>query len=172
MLADAVAHRKSVLAGVDDPRAWLPNWRVEAQLARAEGDPEKALTILAAVPPDALQWPDVEPIAIEIERALALRLVGRKDEAAAAARRALASLQALPATHPMPSKEAAAWEALAEAELALGRRDEARAAYARALALRRVHDAEGSVMLAADERALAALGKPGSAATKRRTASR
>jgi ATP/maltotriose-dependent transcriptional regulator MalT len=159
MLADAAAHRKSELGTFGDPRALLPVWRVDAQLARAAGDPERALAGLAAVPPDALQWSDVEPISIEIERSHALRLLGRTNEAAAAARRAIGALQVLPATHPMPGKEAAAEEALAAAELTLGHRDEARAAYARALALRRVHDVEDSATQAEDERTLTALVK-------------
>ncbi|MFO1302938.1 MAG: protein kinase [Burkholderiales bacterium] len=160
MLAEAVAHRKASLGGIEDASAWLPYWRVQAQLARAEGDPRKALDILAKVPADALAWPDAEPIAIEIERSHALRMAGRTDEAADSARRALASLQSLPAPYSIPHGEAAAWEALGAAELALGRRDEARDAYSRAVALRRAHGAEGSVWLAQDERALALLGKP------------
>jgi tetratricopeptide (TPR) repeat protein len=141
---------------------------VQAQWARAAGDPARALAILAAVPADALQWHDAEPISLETERAQALRLTGRNDEAAAAARRALAALHALPATHPMPSKEAAAWDALAAAELSLGHQDEARSAYARALALRREHDDGRSAMRAEDERSLAALGTTATAPVQSR----
>jgi len=159
MLADALAHRKESLGGIDEASAWLPYWRVQARLARAEGHPVKALEFLAAVPPDALRWADAEPIAIEIERSHALRQAGRNDEAVQAARRALASLQSLPAPYSMPNREAAAWEALGAAVLALGHRDEARDAYSRAVALRRAHDAEGSLWLAEDERSLAAIGK-------------
>jgi serine/threonine-protein kinase len=168
MVADATAQRKSSLGGADDPRAWLPYWRVQAQWARAAGDPARALAILAAVPADALQWHDAEPISLETERAQALRLAGRNDEAAAAARRALAALHVLPATHPMPSKEAAAWDALAAAELSLGHQDEARSAYARALALRREHDDGRSAMRAEDERSLAALGTTATAPVQSR----
>ncbi len=88
MLAAAVAHRKASLGGVDDAAAWLPYWRVQARLARADGDPVRALEFLAAVPPDALRWADAEPVAIEIERSHALRQAGRKDEAVLAAQRA------------------------------------------------------------------------------------
>lgn len=112
MLAGAVAHRRESLGGIDGAPAWLPYWRVQAQLARAEGDPRKALDILAAVAADALQWADAEPIAIEIERSHALRQAGRKEEAAQAAQRALAQLKSLPAPYTMPYREAAASEAL------------------------------------------------------------
>ena len=110
---------------------------MQAQLARADGDPAKALEILAGVPPDALRWADAEPIAIEIERSHALREAGRRDEAVQAARRALASLQSLPAPYSMPYREAAAWEALGAAESALAHREAAHAAYSHAVALRR-----------------------------------
>ncbi|MEO8134130.1 MAG: tetratricopeptide repeat protein, partial [Betaproteobacteria bacterium] len=159
MLADAIAHRREGLGAAADPRAWLPYRRVQAQLERANGDPQKALEVLAAVPADALGAGDVETIAIEIERADALRLAGRSDEATAAARRALASLQALSKPYSLPHREAAAWEALGAAQVALGHRDDARIAYTRAMTLRRAHDAEGSLWHAQDERALAALGK-------------
>ena len=159
MLADAVAHRRSSLSGSEDPAAWLPFWRVQARLARAEGHPDKALEILTAVPADALRWADVEPIAIEIERSHALREAGRHDEAAQAAQRALAALHALPAPFTMPYREAEALEALGAVELALGQREDARATYGRAVALRRAHDPEESMWRAQDERVLASLGK-------------
>src|SRR4051794_31027894 len=100
--------------------------RVQAQLATAQGDTEKALAILAPVSAEALRSADAEPIAVEIERAHALRMAGRVIEAAEAARRALAVLQAQPPSYPMPHYLAAAWEALAAAELASGHRDDAR----------------------------------------------
>jgi len=156
MLEEAVAHRRAGLDGADDVRAWLPYLRVQAQLARAEGDPATSLAILAVVVDDALRWPDVEPIAIEIERSHALREAQRNDEAARAARQALAAVQAL-APSSLPHREAAAWEALAAAELALGLGNDAHAAYSRAVELRRANDAQGSVWLAQDERALAKL---------------
>lgn len=170
LLRDAVAHRTTSLGGTGDVRAWLPYWRVQAQFARLTGNPDAALAILAAVPADALQGADVEPIAIEVERSHILRAAGRHDEARLAAGRAHTALQALPADHPLPSLEAATAEALAAAEAALGHRDEARAAYARALALRRAHDAAGSPLPAADEAALAMLAK--APATGRRVAAR
>ena len=159
MLAEAVAHRGVSLGGSRDARAWLPYWRVQAQLARADGDPGKALELLTAVPVDAWRWSDVEAIAIEIERSHALRQSGRNDEAVQAARRALVSLQSLPTPYSMPYREAAAWEALGAAETAFGHREQAHAAYSRAVALRRSHDADGSQWRADDERALASLGK-------------
>jgi tetratricopeptide (TPR) repeat protein len=158
MLEEATANRRAALGGEENVRAWLPNLRVRAHLARAEGDPSKSLAILAVVPEQALHWADVEAIAIAIERARALRAAARAAEAVEIAQRALAALQALPRSHPLPYHEASAWEAIAEAQLAAGRRDEARAAYARAVALRRARDAQGSIWLAQDQRALAALG--------------
>ena len=160
MLEEATANRRAALGGAEqNVRAWLPNLRVQAQLARAEGDPSKSLAILAVVPDEALHWADLEAISVAIERARALRAAGRAAEAVDIAQRALAALQALPQSHPLPHHEASAWEAIAEAQLAAGRRDDARAAYARAVALRRIHDAQGSIWLAQDQRAMAALGR-------------
>ena len=155
---DAIA---SLAADIERRSAFYPRStsRASAELALAEGHPDKALDILAAMPADALQWADAEPIAIEVERSRALRAAGRNDDASQAARRALAVLQALPAPITLPSREAAAWEALGAAQLALGHRDDAQAAYARAVALRRAHDAQGSLWRAETERALASLGK-------------
>ena len=135
MLADAIAHRKESLGTAGDARAWLPYWRVQARLARALGDPAAALAALASVPADALAWPDAEPIAIEIERSHALRMAGRTEESADSARRALASLQSIPAPYAMPHTEAAAWDAMAAADLARGRRGEAQVALGRAAKL-------------------------------------
>ena len=157
MLELAQATRRSVLGDVADLRAWLPFLRVQAELEVAEGRPAVALATLAAVPADALQWADAEPIAAEVVRAQALRLAGRGVEAAAAARRALDTLRALPPAHPLPHLEAAAWRAAGEAAAVQGDGDGARAALARACSLRRAHDAEGSLWLVQAERALAAL---------------
>jgi tetratricopeptide (TPR) repeat protein len=160
MIEEATANRRAALGGAEqNVRAWLPNLRVQAQLARAEGDPSKSLAILAVVPDEALHWADLEAISVAIERARALGAAGRAAEAVDIAQRALAALQALPRSHPLPHHEASAWEAIAEAQLAAGRRDDARAAYARAVALRRIHDAQGSIWLAQDQRAMAALGR-------------
>jgi len=157
MLEQALADRRSVLGEAGDLRAWLPYLLVRAQLERAEGHPDAALATLAAVPADALRWADAEPIAIEIERAHALRDAGRHCEAATAAHRALDVLQAQPPTHRLPHLEAAAWQAAGEAAAAQGDGDSARATLTRALALRRAHDADDSLWLAEVERALAAL---------------
>ena len=157
MLELAQATRRSVLGDVADLRAWLPFLRVQAELEVAEGRPAVALATLAAVPADALQWADAEPIAAEVVRAQALRLAGRGVEAAAAARRALDTLRALPPAHPLPHLEAAAWRAAGEAAAVQGDGDGARAALARACSLRRAHDAEGSLWLVQAERALAGL---------------
>jgi serine/threonine-protein kinase len=157
MLAEATADRRASLGDSEDPRAWLPYLRVQAQLETAEGHPASALAILARVPAETFARDDAEGIGLEIERAHALRASGEFAQAAASARRALAVLQPQPGTLARPHSEAAAWEALGAAERAAGRRDEARAAYARALALRRAHDAQGSRWRADDERALASL---------------
>ena len=171
LLEQALADRRSVLGDAGDVRAWLPHLRVQAQLECAEGRPDAALATLAVVPADALEWADGEPVAVEIERARARCALGQPAEAAAAAHRALAALQALPATHPLPHLEAAAWQAAGEAAAAQGNRDEARSALTRACSLRRANDAEGSVWLAQAERALAALdAAPGSAGAEPRAA--
>lgn len=164
MLADAVAHRTTSLGRIDDAAAWLPYWRVQAQLARADGDPRKAIDLLSAVPPAVPGSTGEEPIAIEIERSHALREAGRKEEAEQAARRALAALQAITPPYSLPHREAAAWETLGAAQAALGHREDASAAYSHALALRRVHDARGSRWRADDERVLASLRGPRAAA--------
>ncbi len=160
MLAMAIAHRREGLGGAGDSSAWLPYWRVEARLARAEGDAQAALATLDKAPQDVLARSDLEAVAIEIERSHALRLAQRNEDAAQAATRALAALASIPPPSTLPQREAAAWEALGAAEVALGHRDGARAAYARAVALRRTHDARDSVWLAEDERTLGSLGKP------------
>ena len=168
MLDRAVAHRRVVLGGAGDLRAWLPYLRVQARLARAEGHPDQALATLAAVPTDTLATRDGEAIAIEIERAHALRLTGRSEDAAAAAHRALLRLQSVPAPYSLPALEAAAWVAAGETALAQGQRGAAREAFVRALAIRRAHDAEGSLGIAEVEGALAALGHaPGGAGRQR-----
>ncbi|MFO1294626.1 MAG: hypothetical protein U1F07_16435 [Rubrivivax sp.] len=129
-----------------------------AALALARGRAAEAWAaatgVRAAAPPELLR--------LELVRARAALALGRRDDAGALARGVLARLEELPeGWRPLAELADAHW-LLGRALMQAGDAAAARSAWAEALALRRRHDAQGSVFVAALERALA---RPGLAPT-------
>jgi tetratricopeptide (TPR) repeat protein len=150
--AEAVWRRAA--AGLDRPGLHLGLALVRAELQLARGDSAGALGQLDAMHRNPAVAPgafDRDGVRRQVLRSEALRRLGRPDEAAAAARGAIAELRRLPQPLTLPALEAGAELALGRALRDAGRRAEAAAALDRAIALRRSFDLPGSLWRAQAE---------------------
>ncbi len=144
LLASAAAAWARYAGSEAGPPAANPITLARVRWSLEQGRADEALALLddAFVAQDAVAY---DVLRAAIERAHALRMLGRAAPAADAARQALADLRAQVPTHTLPQLEADALLALGRAQMTAGDLKAADASLTRALALRRTHDDPASV---------------------------